>query len=196
MPDYSAYTDLELTDLLKSGDQLAFTEIYNRYWDKLVAVSYNLTREKSAAKEIVQDLFVGIWNRRDNIEIHNLAGYLATAVKFAVFKQVERERRRREIENYKLAQINHTTLEQEIEFKFLQEYLRGEMEKLPEKCRLVFNYSRIRDMSIPEIAKEMNISEKTVEGHLTKGLKIMKVNLKDSGILAVMVSTSLYDLLK
>jgi RNA polymerase sigma-70 factor (family 1) len=196
MPDYSAHTDLELIDLLKSSDHFAFTEIYNRYWDKLVAISYNHTREKFAAKEIVQDLFVGIWNRRTHIEIHHLSGYLATAVKFAIFKQIERERRRREIENNKVIPITHTTLEQEIEFKFLQEYLHGEIEKLPEKCRLVFNYSRMQDMSIPEIAKEMNISEKTVEGHLTKGLKAIKNNLKDSGILSMMVGTSLYNLLK
>ena len=78
---YSECTDPELADLLKSGDSLAFTEIYNRYSNKLTAIAYNYTRDKSSAKEIVQELFVGIWNRRESIDIQNLNAYLGTRCK-------------------------------------------------------------------------------------------------------------------
>jgi RNA polymerase sigma-70 factor (family 1) len=189
-------SDQELLALLKDSDHAAFTEIYDRYWNKLMAIAYNHTKDKSAAKEIVQELFVSLWNRKGNLTIQTLNGYLATAVKFSIYKQIERERRRREIENKEYQQDSFLEMEQQIELKFLQEYISGQAERLPEKCRLVFNYSRVKDMSIPEIARQMNLSEKTVEGHLTKGLKAIRLHLKESGLLTLMVSGSLHEWLK
>ena len=81
MAPVQTLNDQELIVFLRQGDERAFTELYNRYWNKLTAIAYNLMRDKSAAKEIVQDLFVGIWNRREQIEINNLSGYLATATR-------------------------------------------------------------------------------------------------------------------
>lgn len=196
MVPFETLSDQELSDLLRRGDERAFTAIYNRYWNKLTAIAYNLMRDKSSAKEIVQDLFVGIWNRRETLEINNLPGYLATAVRFAIFKQIERERRRREIESREIGILDEAILDQQIELKFLKEYLAGQIDFLPEKCRLVFNYSRLMDMTVPEIAEKMNLSEKTVEGHLTKGLKLVRMNLRDSGMLAAIISTSLHEWLK
>jgi len=196
MAPFQSLSDQELTLLLRQGNEHAFTAIYNRYWNKLTAIAYNLLRDKSSAKEIVQDLFVSVWNRKEKLEINNLSGYLATAVRFSIFKQIERERRRREIESRELGMLDEAALDQEIEVKFLKEYLAGQTDFLPEKCRLVFNYSRMMDMSIPEIAEKMNISEKTVEGHLTKGLKLVRVNLQNDGILVVMIGASLHEWLK
>lgn len=193
---YNELSDLELIELLKVKDQEAFAEIYSRYWNKLMAIAYNHTKDKSAAQEIVQELFIGLWNRRDQLEILNIGNYLATAIKFSIYKQIDKEKRRREVENNGTGFYNYSEDEEKIEAKFLQEYINGLVEQLPEKCRLVFNYSRVQGLSIPEIANEMNISEKTVEGHLTKGLKTIKSNLKDSGILSLLVSEAIHEFLK
>jgi RNA polymerase sigma-70 factor (family 1) len=193
---YSSLSDQELTVLLMDGSHAAFTEIYDRYWNKLMAIAYNHTKDKSAAKEIVQELFVSLWKRKDKVIIHTLNSYLVTAIKFAVYKQIERERRRREIENQEYKQGSYTEDELNIEARFLQEYINGQIELLPEKCRLVFNYSRVKGMTIPEIAREMEISEKTAEGHLTKGLKTIRLNLKDSGMLGVLICSSIHEWLR
>lgn len=193
---YNELSDQELIELLKVKDQGAFAEIYSRYWNKLMAIAYNHTKDKSAAQEIVQELFIGLWNRRDQLEILNIGNYLATAIKFSIYKQIDKEKRRREVENNGTGFYNYSEDEEKIEAKFLQEYINGLVEQLPEKCRLVFNYSRVQGLSIPEIADEMNISEKTVEGHLTKGLKTIKSNLKDSGILSLLVTEAIHEFLK
>lgn len=196
MDVYTKLPDTELADLLKSEDCAAFTEIYNRYWNKLMAIAYNHTKDKSSAQEIVQELFIGLWKRKDKLEIQNIGNYLATAIKFSIYKQVDKERRRRELENNGTMLTSYSEEEEKIEAKFLQEYINELVEQLPEKCRLVFNYSRVQGLSIPEIAKEMDLSEKTVEGHLTKGLRTIKNNLKDSGILTLMVSDAIHELFK
>ncbi|MCI9843588.1 RNA polymerase sigma-70 factor [Flavobacterium pectinovorum] len=155
-------------------DHASFTALYDRYWNKSLAIAYNLTKDKSISKDIVQDLFIGLWNRRKNLEVTNFDAYLATALKFSVYSHFEKERRRRVIREEKLEVKEEAILDDQIESMFLNDYLLNLMEHLPEKCRLVVGYSRIDEMKNAEIAKTMNISEKTVEGHLTKGLKIIR----------------------
>lgn len=181
-------SDHILLDEVKLGNKIAFTELYNRYWKKLLAIAYNYTKDQSAGEEIVQDVFVSLWNRRDNLNIQVLDSYLATAIKFSVFKSLHQQKRREELAllNY---QFDPVALDEEkIHAKFLQEYINGIVEHLPEKCQLVFKYSRAEGMSIPEISKEMGIAEKTVEAHLTKALKTIRKDLKDSGAFLLIAS--------
>ena len=70
--------------------------------------------------------------------------------------------------------------EEKIYARFLKEYVEGIVEQLQEKCRLVFEYSRRDGLTIPEISEKMNISPKTAEAHLTKALKTIRLNLKQS----------------
>lgn len=182
------FSDQELLEELRLGNRVAFTELFNRYWKKLLAISYTYTKDRSSAEEIVQEVFIGLWNKKDQLNIKTLEPYLATAVKFSVFKSIHQQKRREE-----LAILNYQTElvaldEEKIHAKFLQEYIDGIVEQLPEKCRLVFKYSRNDGLSIPEIAAEMDIAEKTVEAHLTKALKTIKKDLNNSGTFLIALS--------
>jgi RNA polymerase sigma-70 factor (ECF subfamily) len=182
MKFYSSYLDCKLTTLLSRGDEAAFTEIYSRYSEKLLAIAYQYTKDKNFAEEIVQEVFSGLWERRSQLKIETLSAYLATAIKFSVFRTVHRQRRRAEIVelNYKVKEAD--LLEETIHAKFLQEYINGIVEQLPEKCRLVYKYSRNKGLSNAEISEEMEIAEKTVEAHMTKALKALRNNLKELGV--------------
>ena len=103
---------------------------------------------------------------------------MATAVKFAVFKAVARDKRRRELLAGRAANETFSDLEGQLDARFLQEYLNGAVEKLPEKARLVFNYSRKEELSIGEIAKKMDLSPKAVEYHMTKALRALSSTLR------------------
>ncbi|PWG80555.1 RNA polymerase sigma-70 factor [Pararcticibacter amylolyticus] len=175
-------SDAELTELLKAGEEAAFTEIFNRYWKRLIAVAFNYTRDQNDAKEIVQSIFISLWDRREVLIIQTLDNYLAKAVKFAVLKSLQREKRRTEIKCSIQEQETIPVSDDVIEAKFLQEYINGIVDELPEKCRLVFKYSRNSGLSIPQISEEMNIAEKTVEAHLTKALKTIRLRLFKYGL--------------
>src|SRR5688572_7733698 len=98
MSAYSKYTDEELVSQIQAGNTNAFTAAYNRYWEQLLALGYYYTHSKPAAEDIVHDVFTSLWTRRREVPIQSLKAYLATAVKFAVFKAIARDRRRREIQ--------------------------------------------------------------------------------------------------
>ena len=188
---YNSASDDELVSALRDGDHSAFTEIYNRYWKKLLGVAYRHTRDKPLSEEIVQDIFGSLWLRRDRLEIKSLAAYLATSIKFAVFKTIYRQRRRNEIKALFKYVEESSISEEQIEARFTFEYINGLVEDLPEKCQLVFKYSRFNDMSIPEISKKMGIAEKTVEAQLNKGLKIMRLNLRNFGLFTLIKYSSI-----
>src|SRR5436190_23252998 len=98
MSAYSKYTDEELASQIRAGNTVAFTEAYNRYWEQLLALGYHYTHSKPTAEDIVHEVFTSLWARRTEVPINSLKAYLATAVKFAVFKAIARDRRRRELQ--------------------------------------------------------------------------------------------------
>ena len=86
------YTDSELLSLLRQGVESGFTEIYNRYWKNLLVVAVNKTGDLDEAEEIVQDIFVSLWNRRETLEItSSLNNYLAVSVKYRVIKALAKK---------------------------------------------------------------------------------------------------------
>ncbi|HVX00982.1 MAG TPA: sigma-70 family RNA polymerase sigma factor [Candidatus Babeliaceae bacterium] len=154
----------------------------------MLAIAYNHLKDKQAAEEILQEVFMSLWDRRFELRLDPVSGYLATAVKFSVFKHFSRKKRHQELldAHYEVRSI--IPHDEQIYAAFLAEYINGIVETLPEKCRLVFKYSRQENLTIPEIALEMGIAEKTAEAHLTKALKTIRVALKDSGILLLVAA--------
>ena len=177
MPTHISIPDDELVRRLRSGDELAFTEIYNRYWEKLLAIGYFHTKDKQAAEDIVHDVMMSLWSRKSELEIHSLEAFLATAIKFAVFKSIARDRKRRDFAARVPSDLSKTEIEDKLEARFIEEYLHGAVEQLPQKARLVFTYSRSEKLSVSEIARKMDLSPKAVEYHMTKALRALRNTL-------------------
>lgn len=176
--DYSLYEDHELIILLRQGDAEAFTCIYDRYWEKLFAIAYHFCRQKEMAREIVQDIFMGLWDRRSSIVIQSLPAYLATAAKFLVFRELRKESRRRNSREINVTVQAAISEEEAIDARFLHDYIRGQVEQLPDQCRIVYRYSREQHLSISQIATILGISPKTAENHLTRALKALRLSLR------------------
>lgn len=177
MNRYQQQTDADLIMLLREDKRDVFAEIYNRYWKKLLAVAYHHCKDKIIAEEIVQEVLIGLWNRRKELYIENVNAYLATAVRLSVFKQYVRQKRREQITAEVADPIITSWDEEKIYTRFLQQHINNMVEILPEKCRLVFKLSRNEGLSIPVIAQRIGVAEKTAEAHLTKALKILKNKL-------------------
>jgi RNA polymerase sigma-70 factor (ECF subfamily) len=182
--------DEQLVARLEMSDTRAITEIYRRYWKKLLAIAYNHIGDKDDAEEVVQTVFIKLWDKRSDVSIGQLPNYLATAVKYSVFTMIQKRNRKDEVGQYFV--MNHQSQdyeEEKIYTNFLRQYIKGVVEELPDRCRLVFTYSREQGKTIPEIATTMNIAEKTVEAHLTKALRRIKLSLKAIGISVALAVT-------
>lgn len=175
-----AHTDEQLLQLMTSDNREAFTELYNRYWDKTFAVAYHRLDDAQEAEEVVQEVFLSIWQRRASLKLtHTMATYLSVAVKYKVISYLDRQYRKQQ----HLDELTFTSSETEdstiqwLEEKELRERLDHSISQLPEKCRIVFLLSRDENKTYAEIAAELGISQKTVEAHMSKALSTLRQSL-------------------
>src|SRR5690606_24658118 len=127
-------------------------------------------------EEIVQDIFCNFWRRRKNLVFtKGLNNYFAVAVKFEVINRIARQARANAYIKQAAAElsvIDESTLMQ-IDLHEMQKRLQSVIDALPEKCRIVFKLQQEQGYSQHRIAEELNISEKTVEAHLSKARKAL-----------------------
>lgn len=184
---YKDCSTQELLELLKQNKRGAYNEIYERYWKKMLLIAWNHSQDKTVAKDIVQDVLIDLWEKQPKNEIQNLPAYLATAIKFRIFSHYQKEQRRMNLARqfYDYEDIHFD--QQQLDARFLQDIINGIVEEMPEKCRLVFHYSRNLGLNNAEIAVQTGTSKKTVENNLNRALKIIRMELKNRGIPLVLI---------
>ena len=180
MSIYSSLKDSELLDFIKSGDEKAFAEIYERYWMIMFQHVLKMLGDKDEAKDLVQELFTGLWIKAENIETGtNISGYLYVSARNKVINLIRHNQIKRDyLSSLSIfaADPQNTTLEQ-LTAKYLSIAVEKEIRSLPCKMREIFELSRKRYLTHKEIAQELNISDKTVKKQINNALKILKLRL-------------------
>ncbi|MVN92871.1 RNA polymerase sigma-70 factor [Mucilaginibacter aquatilis] len=192
MPNVQSLNDVELLELIKADHEQAFKEIYDRYWKQLYSFAYKRVKSREVAEEIVQEFLTNFWANRNKLKIQtSFEGYIYTSVKHLVLNYFARESRKSIVfENISLttSHADYST-EQIIRLHELNTVIAKEVSILPEKCRSVFELSRMQNKTNKEIASTLGISEKTVEGHLSKAIKRLKVSVT---LMVALLSCMLY----
>ncbi len=173
----STLTDIELTDLLKSGDQLAFTEIYHRYSSLLYVYAYKLLGDTDAAKDLTQELFINLWDKRTTIDFNkSVSSYLYTAVRYKFLKLVSHQKVRTVYAEQFLNLFEEGTNSTDayISEKDLIMQVEKLIEDLPPKMAQAFRLSRLKHKSNQDIAEELEVSEKTVKNLVSQANKHLK----------------------
>jgi len=180
MTAYSKLTDPELTNLLKLGDHLAYTEIYNRYKFILHAHAVNKLRDREDARDIIQEVFTYLWSKREIIQFSgSLSGYLYGAIRHAILNKITRK----QVQDKYFYSLKSFAIKGDvvtdhlIRESQLKDYIEKEIALLPTKMREVFELSRKEYLSHKEIAWKLEISEQTVSKQITNALRILKVKL-------------------
>lgn len=164
---------------LKQSDKKAFTSLYDIYWRQVYNFSRLYLTNQSVAEEVVQEVFIKIWESRDLIkENENFRGLLFIITRNLIFNQ---HRKSVNEDFYKMtvlsAMENSYNVEEEIEAKNLSEYIDQLIQELPARRREIFNLSRKEHKSYKEISEILHISEKTVENQISEAIKYLKRNI-------------------
>jgi RNA polymerase sigma-70 factor (family 1) len=170
----------ELVDLLRSGDQAAYTEIYNRYSWLLHTHAYKKLGDREAANDVIQELFASLWTKRETVFLNTtLAGYLYTAVRNRILNMIEHQQvETKYIDSMMEFSAEYTAVTDHlIREKQMMSIIDKEIAALPPKMRAVFELSRKSHLSHKEIAEQLDISEQTVTKQIKNALKILKARL-------------------
>jgi RNA polymerase sigma-70 factor (family 1) len=186
--EYRMLSDEVLIKLLKTDDQNAFKEIYNRYWRQLYKTAYNKLHLHEIAEETVQNVFIKLWEKRFVSSIQHLENYLQTAIKYQVINYYKsllaKEKYQQNIKD-KFPDTDNTAANKLLLHE-LTAIINKALHELPEKTQLIFNLSRKENYTVKEISESMHLSEKAVEYHITKSLKQLRVHLKE--IISVLIA--------
>lgn len=181
--------DLELLRGLKTDDEIAFKVIFNKYYPRLYYFILEFVPMKDIAENIVQDTFYTLWNKRHELTDNtNFGAYLFTLAKNnCIYRLRDQKYRKKLFTEHPTGRIEvETNIEvlstidsSAYTFEEIERIIQNTLDELPPQCRRVFMLSRFEEKKNKEIAEELNISVKVVEKHITKGLKVFKVALKD-----------------
>jgi len=180
MATSSTSVDIHLFSQISLGDVNAYTEIYNRYFDLLFLHALKRLKDPEAAKDLVQDLFTALWNKRDSLAgITNPSHYLYTATRHGVLNYISRQKMQsgymKGIPDLNLSSINQT--DHLIRQNQLAALIEKEVSELPHKMREIFLLSRNEGLTHKEIAERLGLSELTVKTQVKNALRILRGKL-------------------
>lgn len=175
------HSDEELLNRLLNGSRVAFEDIFNRYWYRLFKVANARIKSREEAEEIVQDIFAALWKNRNTLLISNLSNYLFSSVRKGVISKIRSKLVHEKYRNYYLKFFPGYSMatDETIEFDELSSAIENALLQLPEKSQQVFRLNRLQGLSIPEISETLKMPRRTIEHHLTKSLRELRMHLKD-----------------
>lgn len=183
----SSHSKLSTPDTYHTKDQITidehtFLQLYDAYWKKLYQIAFKYLGDNFEAEEVVQELFTSLWQRKDSLVLENatVENYLVRAVRFKISRiYSDGIRKTKKINDFKGQQaVSNNQTEKEVLYSFLKDDIDKLVNALPERCKEVYNLSRVKGLNNKEIALDLVISEKTVENQLTKALNFLRNGLK------------------
>lgn len=190
MSEFVASYEKILLEKLKKDDQSAFTIIFTRYYQDMVRFSFGLTRNQDSSEEIVQEVFLKLWENRNSLLIHNsLKSFLLKTVQN---RSIDSLRHVNITNKYASSVLEHPILsENDTENYILHSELEANfnhaMAKIPALFAEAFRLSRIENHNYQEIAKELDVSIRTVEVRIAKALNLLRKELRDFLVLVLML---------
>lgn len=177
--NFSLYDENDLVIAFQeNADMRAFEEIYKRFWFKLYSTAFKRTTSQQEAEELIQTIFERLWANRQKAVIHNIGAYLAVSLRNILN---DYERRKATAEKYRqsldLEPLVNTT-EEDVNRELLLKAIDKTLRELPDKTQTVFRLSRFENKSVREIAGKLDLTEKAVEYHITKAIKLLRQRLR------------------
>lgn len=184
-------TNNELWEAARTGDAKVFAILFNHYWAKIYAAAYSYIYNKEICEEIVHDIFLNLWQKKETLDIRNFDAYILSAARYHVYKALNSSHFKKIYFSTDPAVFPHQNLYNEGEEKMIFEEMESSIdfciEQLPNRCSEIYKLSRKEFLSNDEIARQLNISKRTVENQITYALHKIRVFLKATAIFLIFV---------
>jgi RNA polymerase sigma-70 factor (family 1) len=172
--------DNDLLEAFQKGEKEAFIVIYERFWNRIFLIAYRSTKNREVSEDLVQNLFLKLWDKRDLLHIQQIEAYLHSSIRNSAIDYIHSQVVRNKYLDYlkMAAPIEENNTDRVMAVSDLSMLIEEGLTQLPEKSRNIFRMNRLDHSPVEEIAQKLKISEKAVQYHLTKSLKVMRLYLK------------------
>lgn len=185
MNNNQSYNEYLLFQRISRGDEEAFREVVYYYSPKLISFLFSITKTMHIAEEIMQEVFLRLWQNRENVEVDNLGGWLYRVASNLAYSYLKREALNgRLLSSLKKKQKNQfSEVDQQMDYKECRELIHKALNQLPDQQHKVYQLSLQEGMSRKEVAELLNISPNTVRNHLTRALQFLRHFLSHATVL-------------
>ena len=174
-----AITDQRLVESIKNSNEGVFELVFNFYYSGLVVYADQIIKDTTISEDIVQSVFMKLWETRETIDIRSFRSYFIQCVKNRCIDHLRSQQVKNKFDN-RVPESDHLVMDEDLWTKTeLSELIEQSVESLPPRCREIFRMSRYENLKIAEIADQLKISKRTVETQISKALKILRVKLID-----------------
>jgi RNA polymerase sigma factor (sigma-70 family) len=179
----------------QQNDRRAFDRLYLKYWEQMYARAWSRTGDEQTAQDIVQELFINLWERREDIQIQtSFLQYLAGALKYRLINHFQSEKVKRRVFEKVLQRMAELSggIDDLAGYKDLEKALDDELEKMPQNMKNSL-LLRLDNLSVKDIATHLDLAEQTVSNNLTAAGKRLHKNLGSKlndgqlGVILVMI---------
>ncbi|WP_162915535.1 RNA polymerase sigma factor [Paraflavitalea soli] len=173
MPFVQPYNEQELLLRIAAGDQEAYRQIFESYWDKVYGIGLRLTKSPELAKDLAQETFIKIWNNRDKLPaVTNFSAFIFTVSRHLVIDHLRKHVFTASNEDYLTAYFSDDAIspQEKTEYKELEKLMHRAIDNLPPQLQQVFRLSRIEGLTHAEIALRMNITRITSKSYMVRAL--------------------------
>lgn len=177
MKNQQTYTEQQLISLLRNGSQFAFERLFENYSQKLYRFSLSYLKSETEAEEIVQDVFLKLWENREKLRNEtSFQSYLFTIAFNDIHKHFNKKARDERYRTEILDSLSdeNPMIETNPDFEALVIKLESLIEQMPERRKEIFRKRKKEAKSVKDIAREMSISPKTVENQITEAMNFLK----------------------
>ncbi|MCL3782594.1 RNA polymerase sigma-70 factor [Prolixibacteraceae bacterium JC049] len=175
-------TEKQLIDNIKSGREEAFKQLFDTYYLQLTIYANKYVSDLDQSRELVQDLFVRLYEKRNKLDIHtSLKAHLYQSVRNScinLIKQKQMQSGHHDNIKYLNSGNDMDTTDKVLESE-LEHHIFQALDFLPEQCRKIFEMNRFSGLKNQEIADKLDISKRTVETQISKALKILRSKLSN-----------------
>lgn len=178
-----------LLDQLKHGSERAFNTLYRMHSKMLLSNIRNLVKDNEIAKELLQDLYLKVWENRENIDTEkSFKSFLFTVARNMVYDFFRRASLDKRVKLKLIANALelYTHVEEALTFKESTDILNTAVDALPQQCRQIYKLSRLEGKSHQEISLQLDISLSTVNNHLVKANRQIRSSLTHHGDVAIL----------
>lgn len=159
-------------------NKVEFQSLFKTYYSPLCAFAHRILKNKSEAEEVVQQVFINIWDKRKQIKIDvSYQSYLHRAVRNTCLNHLKKERTRDKHESDSFEGYFDQT-DMRYSDPYLGKIISDAIDTLPDRCKMIFELNRFEGMSYQQAADHLQLSIKTVENQIGKALKILRAELK------------------
>jgi RNA polymerase sigma-19 factor, ECF subfamily len=167
-----------ILDGLRAGRQDAFETIFRTYYAQMVGLAESILSERAPAEDAAQDVMLELWRRRESIVPEtSLRAYLLRATRNRALNQIRHQRVARAVDPEVLPPLATPAADRDVLHQEMEGALKEAIAALPERCREVFELSRVHGLKYAEIAQTLDISVKTVEAQMGKAIRVLRQRL-------------------